>query len=1061
MKILRIFLYIALFSLLFLVLIMVAIPYFFKDDIQKIVDTEIAKRINAKVFYNPDKFSLSFFSHFPHLSLGMQSFGVINHAPFQGDTLASIQKFELSLNVWSILFENEIKVNGIYLHQPRIFAKVLPNGKANWDIMKPDTTKKEAPKADTLPTKFKASVRYWQIKNGLIVYDDKVSNIFVKVQNLTHEGNGNFTQDEFDLNLRTQIQKLTANYDGVSYLNEKTLQFDATLGINMPKQTYTFKENLLKINDFALGFEGFVQLKDTNIITDIRWNVKETQFKNLLSLVPGIYTASFKDLKTSGNLACNGFVKGTYNSQKLPNFGLKLQVKDGFFQYPTLPTAVKNVQIDAEVENKDGVVLNTIVNLKQLQANFGQNPFKAKALLQGISPSNVEADIEGKLNLAEVSQIFPVEGLQLKGLLDLLVKAKGRYDGSSLPQVNAVLNLTQGYIKSKYFPEPLEELELKAIAKNTTGKYEDTEIGVQKFTMLLEKERFEATAFFKNLADIQYDVKAKGKIVLEKITKIYPLPDMQLKGQLLADVQTQGQLSKALAGKYDQLPTQGYIEVKDFLYTSKDFPQGFGITQAHADFTPEKILLNTFDGSVGKSKIQLKGDLSNYMAYVLKAETLKGSMTLNSEQFDVNEFIPQTPENQTSKSTSSTPSTTVSNAPSQTSTGNSPLEIPKNIDFTFAANLQKVLYGKYTIQNLVGKIIIRNGIIQLDDTKFNLLGGGFTLKGLYDPRELFHPKFMFDFGINKLPIAEIFNTFNPEPQKTSRLAQEISGDFSTLFKFSGELDQNFMPKLDNTFNGAGSIQILSALIKGSPILQNLAKLTGIQEFEQLNLQDVKMLAQIQQGRVIYQPFDIQTGKHKVNVSGNNGLDGSLDFVLKLDLAAQQLNPVARNTLSALTGQINQNTERINLNLKLAGTYSKPTLTLLGANAKEMIKQAVVEKAQEVVKENKQVQELKENANQKAEEIMAQARQQAEAIVQEARNLAQKIKEEADINAQKAIEEAAKNGFLAKLAAEKVAQRGKREAYLRADNLVAEAEKRAENLLKQAQERANKVKNLTE
>ena len=51
---------------------------------------------------------------------------------------------------------------------------------------------------------------------------------------------------------------------------------------------------------------------------DVKFNAPSTEFKTLLSLVPAIYNNDFAKIKTSGKAVFNGFVKGEYNSVKMP-----------------------------------------------------------------------------------------------------------------------------------------------------------------------------------------------------------------------------------------------------------------------------------------------------------------------------------------------------------------------------------------------------------------------------------------------------------------------------------------------------------------------------------------------------------------------------------------------------------------------------------------------------------------------------------------------------------------------------------------------------------------------
>ncbi len=66
----------------------------------------------------------------------------------------------------------------------------------------------------------------------------------------------------------------------------------------------------------------------------------------------------------------------------------------------------------------------------------------------------------------------------------------------------------------------------------------ETLIDVPNFSMMLEGERFDASMTLRNLDDYTWDVKAKGGVDLEKMTKIFPLEGMTVAGKVKANIET-------------------------------------------------------------------------------------------------------------------------------------------------------------------------------------------------------------------------------------------------------------------------------------------------------------------------------------------------------------------------------------------------------------------------------------------------------------------------------------------------------------------------------------------
>jgi hypothetical protein len=911
---------------IFFVLLIAAVfvlPIVFKDKIKAAIDAEIAKNVNANVYFSADKFGVSLFPHFPNLTASLNDFGVVGKDDFLGDTLVSVKAFQLTVNL-SDLISGKIRIKSVDLESPRIQVIALKNGKANWDIYKADTTKKTTAEK---PSDVSFGVDSWSLKNGYLSYDDRALNFYTRLENLNHTGKGDFAKNIFDMATRTQADKLTLRYGGVEYLTGKKADVDMTLGMDLTNAKYTFKENTAKLNDFAMGFDGYIAMPDTNIDMNMTFKTKETAFKTLLSLVPGVYTQSFKDLKADGNFAFDGYVKGIYNGKSMPGFGMNLLVNNGSFQYASLPVPVTNINVDMKVDNPTGVMENLLVDIKKFNLDMGKNPVKGKVLVKGLAKPNIDADITAKVNLAEMMQIYPMEGLTLRGLLDTHIKAQGVYDTLTqrIPAIDADFTLTNGYVKSKDFPAPLEQMFVKADVLNGSGRIADTKIHVADFRMLLENEPLEASAYIENLNDYTYDVKVKGTMDLTKITKIYPLKDMTLAGRVKADIATKGRMSDVTAKRYDKLPTSGTASISGFSFVSKDLPQGVKITEAAMEFSPKAVNLSKYEGFLGKSDVSMKGSLSDYIGFILGKGTVKGNLSFNSKRFNVNEWM------------------TKNAAPDTTSAPMQVVAIPKNIDFNLSSSIGEIIYGNMDMKDVIGTVLVKNGVVTLDKLAFNMLGGGFVTSGSYDTQDLKHPKFGFDLGITNVSVQQAVTTFNTIKQMMP-LAQSINGNFNTNFRIGGELSQTMMPVL-STLTGGGLVSLMEAVVKDAPVLNSLSSFTKLDDIKNFQLKDLIVNAKIENGRVNYKPFDVKAGNYKMNVSGGNGLDGSLDFKLKLDVPPNQVTNLAANALTQLTGK-NLANQNVQLDLGVGGSYNKPTFKLLGSSTSQAAKEAITAKLDE-------------------------------------------------------------------------------------------------------------------
>ncbi len=972
-----------------IILLLALLPIFFKGTIKEKVATAINESVNAQVYF--EDFGLNAFRHFPYISASLEDFGVVGIDEFEGDTLVSVKQFKVLLGLKS-LFSGRVYLKGIILDNPNIHVIVHENGKANYDIAK-ESTEPEA-QTSSSSSEFEMVIDRWVIKNGNITYDDRAGKMKAEVEGLNHNGKGDFAQQVFDMKTTTTIDSLSYWQDGSALVSKKAIDMSINLNMDLPNSKYTFQENTIKINEFKFGFDGFIQLLQEAMQLDLTFAAKDNTFKSLLSLIPGAFMENYNGLEAAGNLSFDGNVSGLYDSTNLPAFQVNLMVQEGMFHFPDLPTSVTDVNLNLSVDNTDGVIDNTKIDISNFALKMGNNPLQARVLIENLGQMIVDADVEAKLDLAQVSQFYPVEGLTLKGNYAFDLQAQGKYDTLTreFPKINMNMSLSDGFIKSAEFPMPIENLTLASAIINETGKLPDTKVAVSKLNMLLDGQPFEATLNLENLDDYTWDVAINGGIDLEKITKVFPQEGMALKGMILANITSQGKMSALEAEKYDQLPTSGSMEITDFNYESADLAVPFSIESAKMNFDPKKIALSQFVGQLGESDMKIDGKLENYIAYIFKEnEVLRGKMNYTATLFNANEWMSEEEEG-------------AATATGEDSTAMEAVQIPTTIDFEFMANIDKVLYEDKKLDDVHGKIIMRDGILRMEKLAFATLGGQFAMTGTYDSRDKLEPKFDFGIDIKELSIPKSYAAFTTV-QKFAPIAQAFTGKFSTSLRLKGAFDEHMNPKYESILGG-GPIEILDATANKENKLVNglVSNLSG----GNLNKLGFKFITEIKNGRIFTDPFDVMLGESNMNLGGSQGVDGSLDYIIKADMDAGAVGQAINQGLAAIGGG-DGNSSRVKINLNLLGTYDEPQFKLLSTGAGESTTGAAksaIESKLNAEKENinTQVDAQKKELENKAKKELEEKQKEAERKAQEE---ADKIKREAEKKQKEAEEQAKK------------------------------------------------------
>jgi len=863
-----------------------ALRSYFKGILIDKVKQTINEEVNAVVDFGG--FDIALISSFPQFKFSINQLTVVGIDTFQNDTLLQMGELNFRLNLMDVIGGNyEIQSFGV--EDLQMNALVLKDGKVNWDIVPP--SEEEEVVEEEEPGDFKFNLKKYYLKNININYNDMESNMSMKIENLNHEGSFKMEGDLMDILTETSIDALSFSSEGILLANKLKINAKADLALDMLKSLYTFKENEFVVNELKMGINGWVLIPDSaDMEMDIAVKAVDNKFSDVLSLVPGAYTEDFSDLKTDGKFSLSMWFKGVMNDVLLPKFNIDLQVKNAFVQYPDLPEKVKNIQMDLNVKNSDGLVNSTLVDLKSLHLEIGKNPIDLTFFLsQPETDPNFKGAIKAKLDLGSLAKAIPLdEGDHLKGLIN-------------------------------------------------------------------------------------------------------------------ADIELDGKMSQVENEQYDKMKFVGTVSVMDLLYKTIGMPDML-IKNANFTATPKFFKLDQFESKIGKSDLSAQGYIDNIFGYVFKDEVIKGNFAIQSNYFEVNEWMSDD-ETTTEETTEETSESGV-------------VEIPKNIDFELTTNFKKIDYDNMSITNFKGKLLVKNGELMFQDNSFNMLESTMAIKGKYSTLDIKKPFVDMDFGIQNLDIPFAFKTFNTI-KTLAPIAENAQGKMNLTLKFNALLSDSMTPIM-NTINGGGELLTKSLQIQNSGLFKDISSKINYTKLNDLQLADLKLLFNIANGKINVSPTNLKIGTSSAVLKGWNAFDNTMEYVMEFKVPRTELG----GTANAFIGNIEKEASRLGVpasvgefllfDVVASGNTLKPKVTVkprvgnTGVDLKNQLKNKADEKINEVKTEVKQkVEEKKQEVKQVFDEKKQAAEAELEKQKLEAQKQADDLKKKAEAEKKKQEEEVKK------------------------------------------------------
>src|SRR5690606_4438155 len=182
----------------------------------------------------------------------IENLNIVDTADFSKDTLNAAKQIDVALNLMSLFGGDQMKIYSVTIDEPRIHAIVNKEGKANWDIARPDTT--AAPEAES---NFNVELKKYTINDGYISYTDIPGDMSSEIFHVDHSGSGDFTADLFTLQTQTSAESVSFTYTNIPYLVNAKAKLNADIQVDNKNDKYTFKTDDIALNDLNLAAEGY------------------------------------------------------------------------------------------------------------------------------------------------------------------------------------------------------------------------------------------------------------------------------------------------------------------------------------------------------------------------------------------------------------------------------------------------------------------------------------------------------------------------------------------------------------------------------------------------------------------------------------------------------------------------------------------------------------------------------------------------------------------------------------------------------------------------------------
>jgi len=971
-----------------LLLLLFLLPYLFPGFVSSKIRQWAHHSIRSELNFSSAR--LSFFRHFPALTLTLYDVKLKGSAPFENETLIDANEISLGVNLSSVF--SEVDIDKIFLTNAFINIQVDTAGHANYNIYIGKKSNTPSQPADS--TGASLEIQKILIERSKLVYNDRSLPMLISARGFDYQGSGDLSKDIFDLNTHMQIDSIDFYYDKLPYFVSKKVNADLVTRVNTNSLAFIFEKNNLTINQLPVEFTGRLSFLKDGYDMDFKLKSTDSNLHNMFSALPpdmvdwlnktevkgygavdasltGKYIASgntmpdlifnlkirdgyisndkapvpvtnlhldlhtrlpgfnmdslsltidtaffnldkdyfsarlgikglrspwisanvrseldlekwdrafgFAPADLKGRLSLRAQAEGVYATRiSIPHFTLTSSLRNGFFKFASRPEPISGISFDLNASCGDPDYRHTRLALDNVDAHVLSSYIKGFFRVDNAGSFPIDAGLETVFHLADIKKVYPLDSMDLAGDLSVHVRTKGSYQPAKhqFPVTQADLQLSNGSIKTKYYPHPLDSIRVSARVINSGGSMKDLDIALTPISFLFEGQPLTIKANLKDFTDLRYEIASRGTLDIGKITRVLGLKDYAVSGLIQTNLSLRGRQSDATTGHYDRLYNEGTMKMKELQVSSELFPLPFRIHTGLFRFDQDKMWFDSFNASYGGSHFTLNGWLSDVIGYLSKKGTpLKGNFELKSDYLFVDQLM-------AFAGPAAAAATPASSTPTTPATPTGVIIVPGDLAVGFRADVKKIEYNGLEIDSFIGGVSIDSGTVRLDTTTFILAGAPVEMNASYKSQSPQRAIFDYHLQARDFDVHRAYTTVKLFRDLASSAAK-AQGIVSLDYRLSGRLDGNMHPVYPS-LKGGGTLSLSKVKVKGLRLFSEVSKETN-KDVNDPDLSKVEIKTTIGNNIITIERTRMKVSAFKLRIEGQTSFDGQLNLHVRVGL----------------------------------------------------------------------------------------------------------------------------------------------------------------------------------
>ena len=337
----------------------------------------------------------------------------------------------------------------------------------------------------------------------------------------------------------------------------------------------------------------------------------------------------------------------------------------------------------------------------------------------------------------------------------------------------------------------------------------------------------------------------------------------------------------------------GKIALKQFRFKDPYFPLPMSVRKVDMDFDGDTLDLKNFRMRVGRSAINLNGEVNNVRRFLLRGQTLNGNLDLQSRRLDINQIMKAyyvASEKAATKDSISADSNIemmeeenlavdTEGAELDSISQSALIVIPENLNLTFRANVDTILMSKMKLIDFAGRARVNEQALSIANLSTSTQVGKMAMHVSYTCKDTQKAGVEGAIEMDSVQIGELV-TAMPELDSIMPMLRSFKGSVACEASMVAQLDSAMNVVLPSV-NAGVFLKGENLVLLDGETFSEIAKMLMFSKKTENLIDSVSVEMLVKNNEIEIYPFMVSMDKYRLGVGGTQGLDESFNYHVAL------------------------------------------------------------------------------------------------------------------------------------------------------------------------------------